>query len=187
MNQEAYEKMLVRISDGCFKSKELQVLYKNAEIIGGDQGLNLMAQIIKHSELNDTTLYRKLVPESHVSRKRFMEDEGFSCANWLWSWSFVNHDKKIIAFGAWNNAYIDEGNVVILRESWKGESREALGYNQALKHITLVEEQYYSYQVFNMIHGGHDANGRSRIAGIDTTLRSAVVRKEGKDWIATVV
>ncbi|MEZ9069344.1 hypothetical protein, partial [Vibrio atlanticus] len=42
------------------------------------------------------------------------------------------------------------------------------------------------YQVFNMIHGGHGSNGRSKIAGIDPVLRNATVRKEGEDWIATV-
>ncbi|MGF1770690.1 hypothetical protein L4C42_00065 [Vibrio wakamikoensis] len=187
MNQDVYKKISERISNGDFKSNKLLVLYKNAEKQDSEQGRNLMSQIIKYSERNDTVLYRKLVPESDVSRKRFMEDEGFSCANWLWSWSFVNHDKKIIAFGAWNNAYIDECNVVILRERWKGEEREASGYKQALKHIALVEERGYSYQVFNMIHGGHDAKGRSKIAGIDPILRSAVVRKEGEDWIATVL
>ena len=95
--------------------------------------------------------------------------------------------KKGDEFGLEIKALIDEGNFVILCERWKGEEREALGYNQALKHIALVEEQGYSYQVFNMIHGGHDAKGRSKIAGIDPILRSAVVRKEGEDWIATVL
>ena len=79
-----------------------------------------------------------------------------------------------------------ENNVVILCESWKGKEREALGYSQALKHIDLVENEGYRYQVFNMIHGGHDSNGRSKIAGIDPVLRNAIVRKEGVDWIATV-
>ena len=104
----------------------------------------------------------------------------------MWSWSFVNHEKKVIAFGAWNTAYVDDNNVVILCESWKGKEREALGYSQALKHIDLVENEGYRYQVFNMIHGGHDSNGRSKIAGIDPVLRNAIVRKEGVDWIATV-
>jgi len=187
MKSELFDKMLERISNGELTSDKLQVLYTNAEKQGDDQGRDLMAHIIKYSEHKDTVLYRKLVPESDVSRKQFMEDEGFTCANWLWSWSFVNNDKKVIAFGAWNNAYIDENNVVILSERWKGEDREALGYNQALKHIELVEKQGYSYQVFNMIHGGYDANGRSKIAGIDPVLRNVKVRKEDEDWIATVL
>tara|TARA_R110000782_G_scaffold82663_11_gene162481 strand:- start:2636 stop:3199 length:564 start_codon:yes stop_codon:yes gene_type:complete len=187
MKQELYEKTLIRIDSGDIPANKLQILYENAKKQGDEQGRNLMAHIIKHSEYNDTKLYRKLVPESDVNRKQFMENEGFTCANWLWSWSFVNHEKKLIAFGAWNNAYIDESNVVILCESWRGEEREASGYNQAIKHIELVEKQNYNYQIFNMIHGGHDTNGRSKIAGIDPVLRDAAVRKEGENWIATIL
>ena len=187
MNNELFEKMLARIENGEISAKKLQVLYTNAERQGDERGRNLMAKIIKYSEHNDTVLYRKLVPESNVSRKRFMESEGFTCANWLWSWSFVNHDEKVIAFGAWNNAYVNESNVVILCERWQGKDREASGYNQALKHIALVEEQDYRYQIFNMIHGGYDAHGRSKIAGIDPILRNAVVRKEEDNWIATAL
>ncbi|MEZ9917668.1 hypothetical protein BCT06_14155 [Vibrio breoganii] len=187
MNANLFDKILNRISDGELSSEKLQVLYMNAESQGDEQGRDLMAHIIKYTQLKDTVLYRKLVPESDVNRKQFMENEGFTCANWLWSWSFVNHDKKAIAFGAWNTAYIDESNVVILCESWRGEEREALGYNQALRHIELAEKQGYDYQVFDMIHGGHDSNGRSKIAGIDPALRTVTVRKEGEDWIATVL
>lgn len=186
MKQELFEKMLARIENGEIPAKKLQVLYENAKNKGGEKGDILMAKIIKYSEHNDTVLYRKLVPESNMSRKQFMESEGFTCANWLWSWSFVNHDEKVIAFGAWNNAYVDESNVVILCEQWQGDDREALGYNQAVKHISLVEKQDYRYQIFNMIHGGYDVHGRSKIAGIDPVLRNAVVSKEGDDWIATV-
>ncbi|HHQ4914571.1 hypothetical protein ACK366_19345 [Aeromonas veronii] len=186
MKPELFEKILRRISDGEYSSNKLQVLYDNAESKGDEQGRNLMAHIIHYSQSKDIVLYKKLVPESDINRKQFMEDKGFTCANWLWSWSFVNHERKIIAFGAWNTEYLDENNVVILCERWKGEEREALGYSQALKHIDLVEKKGYSYQVFNMIHGGHDSNGRSKIAGIDPVLRNAIVRKENEYWIATV-
>lgn len=186
MKAEMFEKLLARIDAGHFPAKKLQTLYANADHQDDEQGRKVMAHIIKHAEYHETALYRKLVPESDVSRKRFMVDEGFTCANWLWAWSFVNHEEKVIAFGAWNNAYVDENNVIILCERWKGKDRAALGYNQAIKHIALAEEQDYRYQVFNMIHGGHDAHGRSKIAGIDPLLRDAAVRKEGEDWIATV-
>lgn len=186
MKAEIYETMLERIKTGQISVKKLQILYANADHQKSEQGRNIMAHIIKYSERHETALYRKLVPKSNVNRKRFMVDEGFSCANWLWAWSFVNHKEKVIAFGAWNNAYVDENNVVILCERWKGKERKSSGYTHALKHIALVEEQGYRYQVFNMIHGGQDEHGRSKIAGIDPVLRDAVVRKEGENWIATV-
>lgn len=187
MKDEMFKKMLANINTGKFSVKKLQTLYSNAERQGGEQGREMMEYIIKYSERNETALYRKLVPESNVSRKQFMVNEGFTCANWLWAWSFVNHEEKIIAFGAWNTAYIDECNVVILNESWRGKEREASGYNHAVKHIALAEEHGYRYQVFNMIHGGNDKKGRSKIAGIDPMLRDVSVRKEGEDWIATTI
>lgn len=30
------------------------------------------------------------------SRKQFIKSQGATCDNWTWSWSFVNHDKKIL-------------------------------------------------------------------------------------------
>src|SRR5687768_11323259 len=30
----------------------------------------------------------------NTSRKQFIENLGATCANWNWSWSFVNHDEK---------------------------------------------------------------------------------------------
>ena len=186
MEPKSYDKMLKRISDGEISSDKLQVLYANAEKMGDEQAQNIMVHILKYAQFEDTVLYKKLVPESAINRKKFMEDNGFTCANWTWSWSFINHDKKIIAFGAWNIKYLDENNVVILDEFWKGDERTSPGYSQALKHIEKAENENYSYQVFNMVHGGVDSNGNSKIAGIEPVLKNATVRKDDRCWIANV-
>ena len=94
MKQDQFEKLLVRIEKGEIPAKKLKVLYGNAKEKSGDQGQELMSHIIKYSQINDPSLYRKLVPGSNVGRKEFMTKEGFTCANWTWSWSFVNHKKK---------------------------------------------------------------------------------------------
>uniref|UniRef100_UPI001E2E5A54 hypothetical protein n=2 Tax=Vibrionaceae TaxID=641 RepID=UPI001E2E5A54 len=78
MKPELFNKMLKRISDGEYSSDKLQVLYVNAENQGDEQGRNLMSHIINYSQYQDTVLYKKLVPESDVKRKQFMEDEGFT-------------------------------------------------------------------------------------------------------------
>ena len=134
MEAKSYDKMLKRISGGEVPSDKLEVLYVNAEKIGDEQAQSIMIHILKYAQFEDTIWYKKLVPESAINRKKFMEDKGFTCANWTWSWSFINHDKKTIAFGAWNIKYLDENNVVILNELWKGDKRTSLGYIQAFKH-----------------------------------------------------
>lgn len=187
MEIETYQKLLSRIEEGKIPPQKLQVIYDNAKQKTDKQATNLINIIINYTEKNEVALYKKLVPESNVSRKEFMTNEGFTCANWLWSWSFVNHEKKIIAFGAWNTAYTDEKHVVILSNEWKGEDRVAAGFNQALEHIELANKKGYQYQVFNMIHGGFDNNDRSKIAGISPKLINVTVEKVEGDWIATVI
>ena len=36
------------------------------------------------------------------SRRAFIESVGATCQNWQWSWSFVNHSERFVAFGAWD-------------------------------------------------------------------------------------
>ena len=186
MNPEIFEKMLERISQGKYESDKLKILYKNAKNKNDIQSKKIQDHIIEYLQKNDILLYRKIVPESKINRKKFMERNGFTCANWNWSWSFVNHDKQIVAFGAWNTAYINDRQVTILSEKWNDVDKESLGYKQALQHIGVAEKKNYRYQVFNMIHGGHDQNGRSKIAGIDPNLRDVDVIEKDGNWIATI-
>ena len=40
--------------------------------------------------------------ESSMNRKQFIEQQGATCRNWNWSWSFVNHEERFVIFGAWD-------------------------------------------------------------------------------------
>lgn len=86
-----------------------------------------------------------------MNRKQFIQSEGATCSNWTWSWSFVNHEKKMVIFGAWD-VESEQERSVILRERWKFNSnnKKQLGYTQALEHIQLVHEGYELY-TFNMV------------------------------------
>ena len=43
-----------------------------------------------------------------MKRKQFIESFGATCKNWTWSWSFVNHDEKLVIFGAWDDHTLKE-------------------------------------------------------------------------------
>ena len=86
-----------------------------------------------------------------MSRKQFIESQGATCNNWTWSWSFVNHEEKIVIFGAWD--INTKGNMaLIFSADWKinSKGRKSPRFDQALEHIQLVEEQGYTLKTFPM-------------------------------------
>lgn len=38
-----------------------------------------------------------------MNRKQFIQSRGATCRNWMWSWSFINHDEQFVIFGAWDS------------------------------------------------------------------------------------
>ena len=97
-----------------------------------------------------------------MSRRVFIESHGATCQNWTWSWSFVNHKKKIVIFGAWDRN--TNGNTsLILAENWEtsARGRKQPGYAQAREHIRLIEDEGHNLQTFPLIYsdGYKDENG----------------------------
>lgn len=124
-----------------------------------------------------------------MSRKKFIESQGATCKNWAWSWSSVNHNKRMVIFGAWNTE-IDHGRSVILRERWKyktvegNKKKKTNGFGQALSHIELVSQGYELY-TFNMIHSEkQDAPKVAKIKKFERKLNKRYLRKEGAVWYA---
>jgi len=74
-----------------------------------------------------------------MSRKQFIQSQGATCNNWNWSWSFVNHPKRFVIFGAWEE-FTDGESVKIFAEDWRTNAKgyRSKGYNQSLEHIRLV-------------------------------------------------
>lgn len=123
-----------------------------------------------------------------MNRKKFIESHGATCSNWTWSWSFVNHEKKMVIFGAWDSE-IEQGQSVILRERWKykiadGKKRKNSGYGQAIEHIILVTQGYELY-TFDMIHSErHDDPQVAKIKHFERKLNKRFLRKEDTVWYA---
>ena len=74
------------------------------------------------------------------------------------SWSFINHDKQRVIFGAWDTEREKE-RAVILREEWayNHRNKKQPGYTQAIEHIRYILEGYELF-TFNMIHAPNPDN-----------------------------
>lgn len=123
-----------------------------------------------------------------MNRKQFIQSHGATCSNWTWSWSFVNHDKKMVIFGAWD-VQKEQERSVILRERWKtkvvdGRTRKNLGYIQAIEHIQLIAEGYDLF-TFDMEQGRNDEDRDvAVIKRFTPKLEKRYLRKEGTVWYA---
>lgn len=119
------------------------------------------------------------------SRKQFILSNGATCKNWGWSWSFINHEKKMVIFGAWENEREDDlGRTAILREEWEyNKKRKNNGYPQSVSHIGHVVNAGYELYTFDMINSKID----EEIAKIDNfipKLNKKYAKKENGVWYA---
>ncbi|MEJ2043285.1 MAG: HNH endonuclease [Reinekea sp.] len=132
-----------------------------------------------------------------MNRKKFIESQGATCRNWIWSWSFINESEKVIIFGAWDTS-TDGGTSLILSDTWKykdkghnGHKRPA--YEQSREHIRLIEEEGYELKTFPIIHSDankdENGNGPSKIEDFVPELTKKILeRAEGSNrWYASDV
>jgi len=119
-----------------------------------------------------------------MSRRKFIESQGSTCKNWQWSWSFVNHAKRIIIFGAWDRDTIGK-RTMIFSEDWKENHRGTKpAYVQSREHIRLIEEEGYQLMTFPM-HREDDKDGRPKIGGFTPKLAKRKLNRVGGDWFAS--
>lgn len=121
-----------------------------------------------------------------MSRKKFIESLGATCDNWTWSWSFVNHDKKFVVFGAWD-IHEEPARCLILEPSWqiKKNGKKNGGFKQALRHIKLCENEGYALKTFRMFHEeGNTETGTAKIKGFESEPVDRVLIKEHGAWYA---
>lgn len=119
------------------------------------------------------------------SRKQFIESHGATCKNWNWSWSFVNHEKKMVIFGAWD-VESEKERAIILKEEWKtsAKGKRPPGYSQAIEHIKLVSEGYILF-TFNMIFSEKiNDPGVASIKDFERSLQRRFLSKEDGNWYA---
>lgn len=109
------------------------------------------------------------------SRKKFIESVGATCANWQWSWSFINQKDKFIIFGEWDA----NADGLIFSEDWKGN-----GSKQSREHIRLVEEEGYSLKTFPMEYSRTE-NGKPKIKSFTPELMIKNIINIGSNWYAS--
>jgi len=123
-----------------------------------------------------------------ASRKQFIQSLGGTCANWNWSWSFVNHEERKIFIGAWQD-HIQNDRALILSSAWRTRrGREQNGYGEALDNLKLVEREDYSLHVYTMIMDPASEpefeQGTRKIGAILNDTAEARLAKEGDEWYA---
>ncbi|MDP1678634.1 MAG: HNH endonuclease [Candidatus Nitrotoga sp.] len=127
--------------------------------------------------------------KSKRSRKQFILEQGATCDNWFWSWSFVNLRDKVIIFGAWDTN-LQGGKCLILGKNWetRPDGRKSNGYPQSFRHIGLIKDKGYKLKTFPLIYS--DANkdalgqGPAKIDGFIEDLQLKVLQELSDGWYA---
>jgi 5-methylcytosine-specific restriction protein A len=107
----------------------------------------------------------------------------------MWSWSFVNHDKRFVIFGAWDR-FTEGKKQMILAEDWhiNRKGRKSPGYDQSREHIRLIEETGFRLFTFPMKYSeeleGEDGTGPGKIGGFIPELREKTLTRVGSSWYA---
>jgi 5-methylcytosine-specific restriction protein A len=124
-----------------------------------------------------------------MSRKKFIESHGATCANWYWSWSFINESEKIIIFGAWD-IHTEENTSLIFSEDWQIRNGvRNKGYKQSIEHIRLIEEKGFQLKTFPMKYSfdnkNEDGVGPAKIDGFEPKLSSKSLIRVCRNWYAS--
>lgn len=120
-----------------------------------------------------------------MNRKQFILSHGATCNNWTWSWSFVNHEKKMVIFGAWD-VESDKERDVILKEDWElsAKNKKQPGYTQALDHISYIERGYELFTFYMVFSEREDNPDVAVIEDFERKLNKRYLRKENGIWYA---
>ena len=122
-----------------------------------------------------------------MTRREFLERHGLTCRNWRWSWSFVNHEKAFVVFGAWDDMRID-GEDVILSEDWERTHRNVRSpsYPQSREHIALIEKGYalWTFEQYRGKANDDPASDTAKMLGFRPVLSRRVLVKRGREWRA---
>jgi hypothetical protein len=124
-----------------------------------------------------------------LTRKKFIESYGATANNWRTDWSFVNHDEKLVIFGAWDT-HTEGDRCLILHMDWitNKKGRKQPGYTQSIEHIRLINEQGYQLKTFPIIEDldfvDETDSGRASIKEFIETLTDMSLRFTGDKWYA---
>jgi 5-methylcytosine-specific restriction protein A len=141
------------------------------------------------NEIQRSYIKRKTV-KKRMSRKQFIESIGGICKSWTWSWSFVNHEKKIVIFGAWDiNTTANKSLILDSKWEFSDSGRKNPGFSEACEYIDLIEKQDYKLQTFPIIYSNEKKNengiGPATIKEIIPELKDRQLLKIGTCWYAS--
>jgi 5-methylcytosine-specific restriction enzyme A len=122
--------------------------------------------------------------QESMTRQQFIESQGATCKNWMWSWSFINEAKRLIIFGAWDRN--TNGKLaMILTDDWKETEmgRTRPGYTQSLEHVRLIQDENYRLMTFPMQYS-EKADGSAKIEGFTPKLSEKRLIRIGNSWYA---
>ncbi len=113
---------------------------------------------------------------------------GASCANWTWSWSFVNQEERFVVFGAWDDQVV-AGRVLIFSEDWRigSSGRRNPSWPQSREHLRLVEEEGFRLMIFSQSKAPRDPANRDapcKIARFTPELHEARLQCVDGSWHA---
>ncbi|PMM34631.1 hypothetical protein BCT55_18465 [Vibrio splendidus] len=103
-----------------------------------------------------------------MSRKKFMASHGATNRNDRYGWAFVNHENKLVIFGAWD-VNTEPDRALILSMDWERNElgRKQNAFGEAMEYIKLVENEGYSLQTFPIIldeeYDNNLGTGRAKI------------------------
>lgn len=177
--------------DGRETNKILEPLLNPLISDDSDDYANIDAQFLSYcKEFDITPVKNKKLRRYYIighdtkkmSRKQFITLHGGECANWQWSWSFVNHKQKFVIFGLWNYHENDELGT-ILNKDWQFREggKKINGYGQALEHINLIRDNAYKLFTFPMTS---KEEGSVKIDNFVPELNEKQLITSGKNWYA---
>ncbi|WJG07624.1 HNH endonuclease signature motif containing protein [Aliiglaciecola sp. LCG003] len=124
-----------------------------------------------------------------MSRKSFMESQGATSKNDRYGWGFVNHQDKVVIFGAWD-VYTQPDRSLIFSMAWEKneKGRKQNAFTENLDYIQLVENEGYSLKTFPIILDTQfdqgSGTGRSKMKSFVEELSNMVLEKDGENYYA---
>lgn len=121
-----------------------------------------------------------------MSRAKFVKDElGAIPHNPRNAWSYVNHDEKLIVFGAWSHEE-NRGDQLIFSRGWRRDAnnRRTASYGPSIRHIEHILEEGYKLYTFRQHAVLGTESGVPRIRDFDRELNEKQLIERGQCFYA---
>ena len=115
-------------------------------------------------------------------KQHLMESIGAECNNWRNNWSYVQHEKKMVIFGAWDYQTEDDRSLILHRDWQTKDGRKQPGYTEALKHLKLLDNGYELYTFSQENISGDDDN--PKVGKIGQAVERRVLKFIDGGWYA---